>query len=1452
MTDIARPNLRRTFSLASPDGDEHSSVYRYILQRQGKYQDWTWLLASRVVVILDEAGAGKTAELQDQIGRLPSNTEGFFLRIERLCATELAKAFESEADHRRFERWRASKRDAVLFLDSVDEAKLPVDRGRNPLAAAIRAVDSALDTELPRVRFVISSRGSAWTPEIELVEVRRLAERFRQSGVPKGDGDAPFERFVRLDPLNGTQIESLAKWADAPEDFLDALGASGSHEFAQTPLDLLDLIASYRQRTAAGQAGADIFRSLSALTDDAIRRRASERGSDRARNQMAIDRTREGARRLAVACILGQTLAIQTPGSNGEGLDPFLALDGAGTPWTRAEVDQLLICGLFTAAWEGSVRFQHRRTMERLAAEAFDGVLRAGMPAKQLSDLLMPSAFGQITTPQPYVEMLGWLASLNDDFRREILEQAPQLLIDMGDPGAHPVLVRQEALRRHAARYAAAEWRGEWFDHRMLRRFSDPSLEEVCCELLGGAIPEEPKRMLLDLATLADFQGCASPILDIVEDRSASATLRGAAAEAAFSLAGARALPRIRRAALGFRTVSGADSDARQSNNRFRLAVVAFGRPHGLGLADALAILSRLERKGKNWAASNEYQIADAFAASAPSGRLDWLMKWLSRLCWSDDQRRFGSYDSPSWTPPGLYLLAALEAVVVRAVHERPDLHEDPLLIWNIDRLHDLGDVTLGPLRRDEDDETRGALAGAVRTTPRLRRAIFHCAVTASRKPTADDAGYLLERMSHQNDMDWSGQYPAEDLDWMEADYLATTDDPLRAALVDAISRRLNVLPRAERARRRAHFIRVARRKADSEGVKAFAERRLRWATQARWKAERFLARSRRRKLVRDLKARWAVIDLKARLIWSRKAVRSGEASNLLWRAIFGENWNHDDLAHLPDLHAPARVQDLVAGAKAFARRYDPPQNARALRACHLAAVGWSRIALDQPDALAALSDVEARRALRVARRAHSWPDWAKSLAERHPAIWRDLLLPPALVEIGWKNPFFFYAEALSTVAQQSEAFRLSIAEEILAAMVEAGAPEHPIISPAAMIIRADATLRPKLAGLAARRFREHIAEGRVEVAAQWFLVWLEEDPGSAWAALREHHRSFGIGSAAAVHDILCLLGDAVLAVSIPAPVLADMARDYMRWITHEEDDVDRGDKPRSDAERARSNLPGRIAELTTPDARRILMELATDPIFADHTGWMTRVLERQAAAAAAPPKWSSQDVAGFMGPFLRRPATAADLQALAVRHLEAIIADLAESEFDRRGLFREVGELDVRAFLAQALEARSQRWFTVTQEPVTAGEKRTDLRLEGRSDADDILVVIVELKLARPAIWRDDVLVTKIETQLVDQYLISRKVRHGIYLVLEIGDPTRWTIDGETLDFDGLAKKMREKAAGVLAARPQVEGLAVLTGRIALPPKTVRGKKGAGVGTSVKGPEHSEAAASTSADSAA
>lgn len=1415
LTDKPRPNLRRTFAPASPEGDEDKELHRYLLQRQGKAHDWDWLLASRIIVILDEAGAGKTAELQDQIRRLPSDTQGFFLRIERLCTQSLAKAFESEADQARFDAWRRSKQQAVIFLDSVDEAKLPMDLDRNPLQTAIRAVDGVLGTELARVRFVISSRGSAWNREPELAEVRRLSHRFRAAGV-KAVGDAPIERFVRLDPLSPEQIRTLAAWASAPDGFLDALFGSGSLDFAETPLDLLDLIASFRGKVEAGEAGDVIFRSLSALTENAIRRRATERGSERARNHLPLERTRQGARRLAAACVLGQTLTISLPGLGGEGLDPVGALEGAGSGWSRAEIDQLLVCGLFTAGWEGSVRFQHRRTMERLAAEAFDDLLRAGMTVTALAGELMPEGFGAVTVPAPYVQVLGWLASLNDDFRRFVVRHAPQLLIDTGDPGAHPILTRIEALRRHAHRYEGGIWRSEWFEHRMLRRFSDPALADVCLELLRTAPAEEPKRMLLDLARLAGFDSSLPAVLEIVEDVEASPGLRADAVDVAFALAGPAALASVRAAALRFRPQPRSDNHIRRDNNRFRLAVAGAGRRNGLGLADALAVLCRLEPTGKNWASVHDHGWAEAFAASVPADRLSWLMRWLSRFSWPAKARIFGSFDPPGWTPAGLYLLPMLEAVVLRLIEARPDQHEDPLLVVNVDRLHAVGEVSLGPLRRDDEAEGRERLSLAVRGAVQLRRAIFGMAVRRGPKGGGDAPGDLIERLKHHHDPMWV-RFTEGDLDWMAEAYAATTSEAERAALVEAIRQRLWSLPKAERGRGIHRFTSLAKDRDDPGAAREFQPPRFRSARQWWWRNQRRLTRWRRQKVIRDLKSVWARKRLSLKLQLNRARVRSGEASGLLWWAIFSERMNEDDLDHLAERYSVAWAGDLVAGAKAFAQSYEPPATGRPYRAIQLATAGWSRIALDSPDIMETLSEPLARRALTVGVRANSLPAWVPTLAERHPSVWSALTLPHALEEVRWSGAPLIYASGLSLISRQSDALRLLMAKPVLDALAQTTVPDPAVIAPGAAIVRGAPDLEPALAVLAERRFWAFVGEGSLGVAASWFLVWFEAAPEPAWRGLRRFQAAYGSGSARAAHDILCLLGDAVLIPGLSAKLLADMAVDYMQWILIEEDDDDSGSRPRSDAERVRSQLPTQLAEHTTDAARAVLLQLAAHPVFAPHGGWMTRVLERQAAAAAAPRRWSGSEVVGLMSTFLRPPATADELHALVQRHLKAILTDLQGSEFDRRGLFRGARELDARAFFAHALETRSQGWFSVTQETVTAREKRTDLRIEGRAANGDPTVVIVEIKLATPAVWPKGSIVERIETQLVDQYLISRKVRHGVYLVVEIGDPTVWTIDGAVLDFDALCSRLRARALE-LSQRSDIDGLTVVAGRIALP----------------------------------
>lgn len=273
---------------------------------------------------------------------------------------------------------------------------------------------------------------------------------------------APLERFVTFDPLDDRQQELLAAWAGAPETFMDALRTSGSFDLARTPLDLLDLVKAYRVETDAGRSGVAIFDSLSEMVDRAIVRCASETGADRPRNSLSVERTRLGARRLAAACVLGQQLAIQVSGSGVPGIDPVEALSCETDPWSRGDIDQLLACGLFTAAWNGAVRFHHRRTMDRLAAEAFNDLLEGGMALGDLAETLTPTAFGMPSVPPPHQEAMGWLATLNPAFRTHVLTIAPQMLLDLGDPGSLPTLTRRATLRGYVDRYGKTTRFDEW------------------------------------------------------------------------------------------------------------------------------------------------------------------------------------------------------------------------------------------------------------------------------------------------------------------------------------------------------------------------------------------------------------------------------------------------------------------------------------------------------------------------------------------------------------------------------------------------------------------------------------------------------------------------------------------------------------------------------------------------------------------------------------------------------------------------------------------------------------------------------------------------------------------------------------------------------------------------------------------------------------------------------
>jgi hypothetical protein len=84
---------------------------------------WTDLHVDYRTVILADAGAGKTFEMECQANQLRANgKQAFFLRIEAIGG-ELAQAFEV-GTAQQFAEWIACDAEARFFLDSADEARL--------------------------------------------------------------------------------------------------------------------------------------------------------------------------------------------------------------------------------------------------------------------------------------------------------------------------------------------------------------------------------------------------------------------------------------------------------------------------------------------------------------------------------------------------------------------------------------------------------------------------------------------------------------------------------------------------------------------------------------------------------------------------------------------------------------------------------------------------------------------------------------------------------------------------------------------------------------------------------------------------------------------------------------------------------------------------------------------------------------------------------------------------------------------------------------------------------------------------------------------------------------------------------------------------------------------------------------------------------------------------------
>ena len=485
------------------------------------------------VILLAEAGAGKTAEMRQQMERLVEEGRfAFFVALESLDRGRVEDVL-STGETERLEEWKADDHAlAWFFLDAVDELKLT----RGKLDLALQRLSRTLDGKLDRTRIIISCRPSDWRSHVDAATVKdRLPAPVKNVGFRSEPSEQAFLDALRREsgraisedpaaheqqdiqsrnalqtvvmlPMSDRQIERFAQQYGVRDAavFLAEVRRQDARIFAGRPLDLAELITTWTCSGVLGTRAQQHETNVTVKLKDA---------PDRPDNGiLADDRARHGAERLALALALTRTRTIRSPEQTldvdrAEGvLDPASIL----SDWTEAERQALLRRAIFDPATYGRVRFHHRSIQEYLAAQRLRTLREGGMSIKSLLRLLFAERYGVKVALPSMRDIAAWLALWNDEVGRELIEREPEALLDLGDPGSLAMATRADLLRGFAATYGEGLSRHLNVPISEVRRLAHPDLAPVIRECWNtGASNEDVRELLIEMIWQGRVESCA-------------------------------------------------------------------------------------------------------------------------------------------------------------------------------------------------------------------------------------------------------------------------------------------------------------------------------------------------------------------------------------------------------------------------------------------------------------------------------------------------------------------------------------------------------------------------------------------------------------------------------------------------------------------------------------------------------------------------------------------------------------------------------------------------------------------------------------------------------------------------------------------------------------------------------------------------------------------------------
>ncbi|CQR38251.1 conserved hypothetical protein [Thiomonas arsenitoxydans] len=1421
MTTVA---LDRRFYEWSADADwlAHSR-YRAAAGISDGMLGWLDLLAKRRVVILAEAGSGKTEELVEQARlQTAAGKLAFYATVQDVGRDGLDKALRP-AERPRLELWRKSSEPGWFFIDSIDEAKLDNIR----LERALRQIADGIGGNEGRAHIILSGRHTDWEfardarrlnkelplPRESMAEpvppLETLIRRILRHEKPPEPTPAETPLIVVMAPLDADKVRTYAAAKDAPalDGLIEAIQAANMWEFARRPLDLDWIVRYWRDHGRLG--------SFTEMIEASLHERAQEANPDRARrDRLDAERAQRGLERIGAALVFGRQTTIAIPDNDAplEEARTALMIDAVLPDWSSEDRLQLLTRPAFDPATFGRARLHNDNEgviRAYLAARWLLRLRQTNLPRRRLHDFLFSRTYGIELVKPSMLETAAWLSLWDESVATEVIRRTPFLLFTAGDPASLLQPTRRAVLTALIERMRRGD-ETPLLDLDSLARFAQPDIVpglRTIWESDNGNV--EIRRLILRLIWLGKLTECA----DLAE-----AASFGQYPDLYTAITAGRAL-----IATGDDRQQRAYADYIKQNCALLSTTVVWEAvdelfPRLIGIDDLLPILATIrlgdgEGGGFNmdW---NGVALVSRLKNTADLVRLiEGLLAHLEAephdLDSDDDSSRDAQYATTlaaaaarllDLSPPNIAPEAAIDAV-----------------------------LRIGDRRFDRTPRRLKKGADAVEQlhrTPERRRAAFWRAADRLGNHRILTGRPLLHSFQ-MNFLGWPSGLVLEDIDWLLADApgrerISERQLAINAALAlwfnegqqnGTIKARISAVAATDSDMQNAYTEWMTPRAKSAEEIKneEEMERTMRKGERVQAKREQswidFVTQMRAdpTKLVQLLPTAPNTVDGRVYDLWQ-----------LLHQAVGGSShYAIDTVAPIVEIAGQEvatafadRLADIWRSWKPRLHSERPPEERNQIGMIDCMCIaGVSIEAASQPNWASHLTEMQAIRAAEYATlELNGFPDWIGPLAAAWPAVVEQVLAKEAASDLDNPTPGVDYRILEYTSRGPESLIRL--------------------MSPA---LWRELQARPGLNQLVLRPLLPILVRGLPEVdkgglyALALHRFQNTDDPGISSQYLGAAYAINAHGATDALVAKLDRLGEAERTILVervlpqifgspwsrsePSATVLDLPTLELLVllafrIVRIEEDRDRANKgvyspdERDTAQEARSAAFKALVSMPGAATFKAILRLISTPGFPIPASRLRSLAYERASKDAEHTAWAAGEARQVEEQFERPPVTGRELQLVALQRLEDLQHDLLEGDFQQGTTLHALpDEPAVQNWVADRLRHMQGSAYSIEREPHVAEEKEPDLRFRGKaSDAN----VAIEIKVAES--WTLSQLEDALVKQLCGQYLRAQGGREGILLLVHQTPRSKgWQLsDGTFLSFDALVQRLRDLAATI------------------------------------------------------